>query len=160
MLADGPKGGHDRAEDQELPADDAAAGPSPRLPNGASDRSRGTSRRRPRLWRQQGHATIYRQADRAWEAQALGRLRLHRARHTYASFMIAAGVNPKARICLSQAGAILANWSNYWPTLGRNRSSKRKKGISTGLQSRLHRFDSGGPLGLRGRDLRPLALTR
>lgn len=41
-------------------------------------------------------ATIYRRADRVWEAQALGRLRLHQARHTYASFMIAAGVNAKA----------------------------------------------------------------
>ncbi|HWM62752.1 MAG TPA: tyrosine-type recombinase/integrase [Solirubrobacterales bacterium] len=41
-------------------------------------------------------ATIYRRADRAWEAQALGRLRLHQARHAYASFMIAAGVNAKA----------------------------------------------------------------
>jgi integrase len=41
-------------------------------------------------------ATIYRRADRAWEPQALGRLRLHQARHTYASFMIAAGVNAKA----------------------------------------------------------------
>jgi integrase len=41
-------------------------------------------------------ATIYRRADRAWEAQGMGRLRLHQARHTYASFMIAAGVNAKA----------------------------------------------------------------
>jgi integrase len=41
-------------------------------------------------------ATIYRRADRAWKAQGLGRLRLHQARHTYASFMIAAGVNAKA----------------------------------------------------------------
>ncbi|HEX7278002.1 MAG TPA: site-specific integrase [Solirubrobacterales bacterium] len=41
-------------------------------------------------------ATIYRRADRAWGAQGLGRLRLHQARHTYASFMIAAGVNAKA----------------------------------------------------------------
>jgi len=41
-------------------------------------------------------ATVYRRADRAWEAEALGRLRLHQARHTYASFMIAAGVNAKA----------------------------------------------------------------
>ncbi|HYC82665.1 MAG TPA: tyrosine-type recombinase/integrase [Solirubrobacterales bacterium] len=41
-------------------------------------------------------AVIYRRADRAWEAESLGRLRLHRARHTYASFMIAAGVNAKA----------------------------------------------------------------
>jgi integrase len=41
-------------------------------------------------------ATTYRRADRVWKAQALGRLRLHQARHTYASFMIAAGVNAKA----------------------------------------------------------------
>ena len=41
-------------------------------------------------------ATIYRRADRAWKARGLGRLRLHQARHTYASFMIAAGVNAKA----------------------------------------------------------------
>jgi integrase len=40
--------------------------------------------------------TIYRRADRAWEGRSLGRLRLHQARHTYASFMIAAGVNAKA----------------------------------------------------------------
>lgn len=41
-------------------------------------------------------ATIYRRADRVWEARSLGRLRLHQARNTYASFMIAAGVNAKA----------------------------------------------------------------
>lgn len=41
-------------------------------------------------------AVIYRRADRAWERAGLGRLRLHQARHTYASFMIAAGVNAKA----------------------------------------------------------------
>jgi integrase len=41
-------------------------------------------------------AVIYRRADRAWQDRSLGRLRLHQARHTYASFMIAAGVNAKA----------------------------------------------------------------
>lgn len=42
-------------------------------------------------------ASIYRRADRAWEAAGIPeRLRLHQARHTYASFMIAAGVNAKA----------------------------------------------------------------
>lgn len=41
-------------------------------------------------------ATIYRRADRVWEAESMTRLRLHQARHTYASFMIAAGVNAKA----------------------------------------------------------------
>jgi integrase len=42
-------------------------------------------------------ATLYRRADGAWRAAGLSeRLRLHQARHTYASFMIAAGVNAKA----------------------------------------------------------------
>lgn len=42
-------------------------------------------------------ASIYRRADRAWEDAGIPeRLRLHQARHTYASFMIAAGVGAKA----------------------------------------------------------------
>jgi integrase len=42
-------------------------------------------------------ASLYRRADAAWNAAGLSdRLRLHQARHTYASFMIAAGVNAKA----------------------------------------------------------------
>lgn len=42
-------------------------------------------------------ATVYRRADKAWARAGLTeRLRLHQARHTYASFMIAAGVNAKA----------------------------------------------------------------
>jgi integrase len=40
---------------------------------------------------------LYRYADQRWrEAGLTDRLRLHQARHSYASFMIAAGVNPKA----------------------------------------------------------------
>jgi integrase len=40
---------------------------------------------------------LYRDADSAWHhAGTRERLRLHQARHTYASFMIAAGVNAKA----------------------------------------------------------------
>jgi integrase len=43
------------------------------------------------------HANVvYRRADAAWKKAGLGQLRLHQARHTYASFMIAAGVNAKA----------------------------------------------------------------
>ena len=42
-------------------------------------------------------ATLYRRADSAWSTARLeDRLRLHAARHTYASFMIGAGVNAKA----------------------------------------------------------------
>jgi integrase len=43
------------------------------------------------------HANVvYRRADNAWKKAGLRQLRLHQARHTYASFMIAAGVNAKA----------------------------------------------------------------
>jgi integrase len=41
-------------------------------------------------------AVVYRRADRNWKEKSLGHLRLHQARHSYASFMIAAGVNAKA----------------------------------------------------------------
>ena len=42
-------------------------------------------------------ATLYRRADTAWTKAGLtGRLRLHQARHSYASYLIAAGANPKA----------------------------------------------------------------
>jgi integrase len=38
----------------------------------------------------------YRRAKRAWEAASLAPIGLHECRHTFASLMIAAGVNPKA----------------------------------------------------------------
>ena len=42
-------------------------------------------------------ASLYRRADSAWEKVGLsGRLRLHQARHSYASYLIAAGANAKA----------------------------------------------------------------
>lgn len=42
-------------------------------------------------------ASLYRRSDERWKRAGLtARLRLHQARHTYASFMIAAGVNAKA----------------------------------------------------------------
>jgi integrase len=41
-------------------------------------------------------STIQRRADEAWKAAGLERITLHECRHTYASFMIAAGVNAKA----------------------------------------------------------------
>jgi integrase len=40
--------------------------------------------------------TLTDHADKAWKAAELDRLTLHEARHTYASLMIAAGVNAKA----------------------------------------------------------------
>ena len=38
----------------------------------------------------------HKRADRAWSAAGLERITLHECRHTFASLMIAAGVNPKA----------------------------------------------------------------
>jgi hypothetical protein len=39
---------------------------------------------------------LTKRADRAWEAAGLERITLHECRHTFASLMIAAGVNAKA----------------------------------------------------------------
>jgi integrase len=59
-------------------------------------------------------ASIYRRADRAWEAAGLAeRLRLHQARHTYASFMIAAGVNAKALSVLMGHSSIKVPFDLY-----------------------------------------------
>jgi integrase len=41
-------------------------------------------------------AAVIRHADAAWKAAGLRRIILHEARHTFASLMIAAGVNLKA----------------------------------------------------------------
>jgi integrase len=43
-----------------------------------------------------GATSLTDRADRAWRDAGLDRLTLHEARHTYASLMIEAGVNPKA----------------------------------------------------------------
>jgi integrase len=58
-------------------------------------------------------ATLYRRADRAWEGGALPRLRLHQARHTYASFMIAAGVNAKALTTFMGHSSITVTYDLY-----------------------------------------------
>ena len=41
-------------------------------------------------------STINRRAQTAWNAAGLQRIGLHECRHTYAAYMIAAGINPKA----------------------------------------------------------------
>lgn len=58
-------------------------------------------------------ATIYRRADRVWEAESMTRLRLHQARHSYASFMIAAGVNAKALSCFMGHSSIKVTFDLY-----------------------------------------------
>jgi len=57
---------------------------------------------------------LYRHADQAWrEAGISERLRLHQARHTYASFMIAAGVNPKALSAFMGHSSITVTFDLY-----------------------------------------------
>jgi len=58
-------------------------------------------------------ATIYRRADRVWEAQANRSARLHQARHTYAAFMIAAGVNAKALSSFMSHSSIKVTFDLY-----------------------------------------------
>jgi integrase len=52
-------------------------------------------------------------ADRAWRAAGLESIRLHEARHTFASFMIAAGVNAKALSTYMGHGSITITFDRY-----------------------------------------------
>jgi integrase len=57
---------------------------------------------------------LYRLADRAWRGAGISeRLRLHQARHTYASFMIAAGVNAKALSAFMGHSSITVTFDLY-----------------------------------------------
>jgi integrase len=59
-------------------------------------------------------ATLYRRADAAWRAAGISeRRRLHPARHTFASFMIAAGVNPKALSAIMGHSSIKVTFDLY-----------------------------------------------
>jgi integrase len=59
-------------------------------------------------------ATLYRRADAAWKVAGLSeRLRLHQARHTYASFMIAAGVNAKALSSYMGHASVTITYDRY-----------------------------------------------
>ena len=54
-----------------------------------------------------------RRADPAWRAAGLEPIRLHEARHTFASFMIAAGVNAKALSTYMGHGSITITFDRY-----------------------------------------------
>ena len=57
---------------------------------------------------------LYRTADAAWKAAGIvERLRLHQARHSYASFLIAAGVNPKTLSVLMGHASIQITFDRY-----------------------------------------------
>ena len=52
-------------------------------------------------------------ADEAWKAAGLERLTLHECRHTYASYMIAAGVNAKAISTYMGHSSIKTTYDEY-----------------------------------------------
>jgi integrase len=59
------------------------------------------------------HATALRRAARVWEAANLPTLGLHDARHTYASLMIAAGVNAKALSTFMGHSSVTITFDRY-----------------------------------------------
>jgi integrase len=60
-----------------------------------------------------GHGTILRRAARVWKAANLPTLGLHDARHTYASMMIAAGVNAKALSTFMGHSSVTITFDRY-----------------------------------------------
>ena len=65
----------------------------------------------PGLPFQPSHLT--RHADSAWQAAGLARITLHECRHTYASLMIAAGVNAKALSTYMGHSSIQITYDRY-----------------------------------------------
>ena len=60
-------------------------------------------------------STVQDRADRAWRTAALGRVTPHQCRHTFASLMIAAGVNAKALSTFMGHAAISITLDLLWP---------------------------------------------
>ena len=58
-------------------------------------------------------ATIQRRADRAWKDAGLSRVTCHEARHTFASYSIAAGVNAKTLCTYMGHGSIQITYDRY-----------------------------------------------
>jgi len=81
---------------------------------------------------------VYRRADKAWKKAGLGRLRLHQARHTYASFMIAAGVNAKALSAFMGHSSIKVTFDLYghlMPGTEAEAAALLDRYLSTGVQA-------------------------
>ena len=86
---------------------------------------------------------LYRRADKAWEAAGLAtRLRLHQARHTYASFMIAAGVNAKALSSYMGHSSITVTLDRYGHLMPGSEREAAKM-----LDAYLERGEGGGAAG-------------
>jgi integrase len=56
---------------------------------------------------------VYERADRCWRRAGLDPVRLHDCRHTYASFLIAAGVNAKAITTYMGHSSITITFDRY-----------------------------------------------
>jgi integrase len=58
-------------------------------------------------------STLYARAHRVWEEAGLSPITLHQCRHTYASMMIAAGVNAKALCTFMGHSSIAITYDRY-----------------------------------------------
>jgi len=99
---------------------------------------------------------LYRHADRTWRDAGISeRLRLHQARHTYASFMIAAGVNPKALSTFMGHSSITVTFDLYGHLMPGTEAEgaalldaylESKAGADEQAGRRAHRGGSTGPI--------------
>jgi len=58
-------------------------------------------------------STVSARAERAWEAAELDRVTLHECRHTFASLMIASGVNAKALSVYMGHASVTITYDRY-----------------------------------------------
>ena len=85
--------------------------------------------------------TIYRRASRAWQAASLEPIGLHEARHTFASFLIAAGANAKAISIAMGHSSIAVTYDIYGHLMPGARDELRDR-----LDEYLRRADTRGRL--------------
>jgi integrase len=112
----GPARGRDQAEVQRRQAQGAHLGRAARLSGRAggedgrtgTDRLFGATETRPF-----NGIKLSERADTAWESAKLDRITLHECRHTFASLMIAAGVNAKALATFMGHAAISITLDRY-----------------------------------------------
>lgn len=89
---------------------------------------------------------VVKRADRAWHSQGLDPIRLHEARHTFASFMIAAGVNAKALSSYIGHGSIAITFDRCGHLMRVTRPRPRTSSTPTSLAPiRARDWPSSGP---------------
>ncbi|HVQ60732.1 MAG TPA: site-specific integrase, partial [Burkholderiales bacterium] len=85
-------------------------------------------------------AVLGKRAYRAWAQAGLAPIRLHECRHTYAAFMIAAGVNAKALSTYMGHSSIITTLDRYGHLLPGNEAE-----AATMLDTWLQRSSTAGP---------------